>query len=144
MFKAIYHKVKFRSKSSTFFLISCFMICFFILSQFSYLSLNKPVSKKIDFFADVKNAKYPSQFHFATTPSVEYVISINQLEDSEDDNEQKGSHVICDDISRKFSKIEQNYSSILRSRYSQFALSIHKRSDIPYFVLHHSWKTHIS
>jgi len=117
---------------------------FFLNNQHSFFSLNNSISKKIDFFTNVKNAKYPAQFHFANIPSVESVISINQLEDSEDDNEQKVSSVICDHFSQKFFKSEHNYSNTLRSRYTQFALSVQKRSDIPYFILHHSWKTHIS
>jgi hypothetical protein len=144
MFKATNHKIEFKSKSSTFFLISCFLISFFLLNQISYFSLSKSVSKKIDFFADVKNAKYPSQFHFATIPSVESVITVNLLEESEDDNKQKTSQDLSDIIYQKFSKNEHNYSSVLRSRYLQFVLSIHKRSDIPFFILHHSWKTHLS
>jgi hypothetical protein len=147
MSKTIQHKIAFNSKSLNVLLISCFfiLVSFFLHNQHSFFNLNKSIGKKnIEFFTNVKNAKYPAQFHFATNPSVESVITIDQLEDSEDDNEQKGSKVNCADILQKFSKNEHNYSSILRCRYLQFALSIQKRSDIPYFILHHSWKTHIS
>jgi hypothetical protein len=146
MSKTIQHKIASNSKSLNVLLISCFFIVvsFFLHNQHSFFNLNKSIGRKIDFFTDVKNAKYPTQFHFATTPSIESVINVNQLEDTEEDNEQKSSQVICDEFSQNFLKNEHSYSNILRSRYSQFALSIHKRSQIPYFILHHSWKTHIS
>ena len=146
MSKTIQHKIASNSKSLNVLLISCFFIVvsFFLHNQHSFFNLNKSIGKKIDFFTNVKNAKYPTQFHFAITPSIESVINVNQLEDTEEDNEQKSSQVICDEFSQNFLKNEHSYSNILRSRYSQFALSIHKRSQIPYFILHHSWKTHIS
>ena len=145
MSKTIQHKISFNSKSLNVLLISCFFIVVsFFHNQNSFLNFNKSISKKIDFFTDVKNANYPAQFHFSTNPLVESVINIDQLEDSEDENEQKGSQVNCADILQNFSKNEHNYSSILRSRYLQFALSFQKRSDIPYFILHHSWKAHLS
>lgn len=39
---------------------------------------------------------------------------------------------------------ELQYSSSLLSRFLQLATSIHNRSTVPCFVLHHSWKSELS
>nr|WP_294905270.1 hypothetical protein [uncultured Lacibacter sp.] len=36
------------------------------------------------------------------------------------------------------------YTSCLQSRFSQFASTVDNRSTIPFFVLHHSWKSYLS
>ncbi|NCU05183.1 MAG: hypothetical protein GXC73_14485 [Chitinophagaceae bacterium] len=36
------------------------------------------------------------------------------------------------------------YISGLQSRFLQFASTVDNRSTIPFFILHHSWKTHLS
>lgn len=149
MSKIINHNVEFNPKSSKVLFVSYFfiLVCFvslFLQNQTSFLSFNKSYSQKKAFLIEVKKAKQPAQFHYAEFPKVESVITINLLEESEDDNKQKVSQDLSDIIYKKFSKNEHNYSSVLRSRFLQFALSIHKRSDIPFFILHHSWKAHLS
>ncbi len=149
MLKNNSHNIESKSKSSNVLLISYFFIivCFISLclqNQNSFLGLNKSFSQKIAFLTEVKNAKYPSQFHYSEFPSIESVITINQLEDSEDDNERSVSRDYLENNYQQFSKNEHNYSSMLRSRYMQFALLVHNKSDIPFFILHHSWKSYIS
>ena len=65
--------------------------------------------------------------------------------EEEDDNERKNSSDVCGDyfVSRH-SSTECDPTNFLKSRYLQLASSANKRSSVPLFILHHSWKGYLA
>lgn len=65
-------------------------------------------------------------------------------EDSEENDTQNNWEEPNDHSDRKFSTEELLYTSYLKSLYVQLASSIQGQSQVPRFILHHSWKSFLA
>ena len=96
----------------------------------------------------------PHSWHLFTSSHISFhqILAPDPLEwemefaEEEEDNSRKASN----STAHKYYLIENSsfndlfYISGLRSRFLQFASTVDNRSTIPFFILHHSWKTHLS
>lgn len=85
-------------------------------------------------------AQFFSHFPFESAP-IGQEMEMEVLEE----DETKNSHdAYCTAFVQTYSSDEILYTSSLRSRFLQLATSIHNRSTVPFFILHHSWKSYLS
>ncbi|QNA43050.1 hypothetical protein [Lacibacter sediminis] len=71
-----------------------------------------------------------------------------EMEFVEEDDEHNNRKISVDDYRTQFSKTHSSdelaYATGLKSRYLQLTSSVSKRPSIPFFILYHSWKSHLS
>lgn len=61
----------------------------------------------------------------------------------EDDLHHDVDHIFTT-TANKSSLQERLYTSFINSRYQTLASSLYSKVEVPYFILHHSWRNHIS
>ncbi|MEJ8818581.1 hypothetical protein [Lacibacter sp. H407] len=84
--------------------------------------------------------QFSSHFPFESAP-IGQEMEMEVLEE----DETKNSHdEYCTAFVQTYSSDEILYTSSLKSRFLQLATSIHNRSTVPFFILHHSWKSYLS
>lgn len=141
----LYLSVKAAFKYSLF-LIFVFAFSLQQFSAFAYTQLAENTKQE-------NGSRLHSQQIFSN-PQISYHLPIQPnplewemefLEEEDDYNNRKTS---ADDCRNHFSKThssdELEYTTGLKSRYLQLTSSVSNRPSIPFFILYHSWKSHLS
>lgn len=133
----------------------CLILLFafaFSLQQFTAFAYLRDAAST----ANTNNSKPPSwhlftsshiSFHQFTEPDpLEWEMEFNDEDDEGNNSNRKLNssttykYYQADDVAFN----EQLYTSCIQSRFLQFVSTANDRSTIPFFVLHHSWKSHLS
>lgn len=81
-------------------------------------------------------------YHLPISSNLQYEMEVVE---EENDNERKNSN---DDGRTYFlsnhASTETDHTNFLKSRYLQLASSANRRSAVPLFILHHSWKSYLA
>lgn len=67
-----------------------------------------------------------------------------EVEVTEEDDLHHDVDHLSGTTAHKFSLEERLFTSFINSRYLTLASSLHSKVEVPYFILHHSWRNHIS
>lgn len=122
---------------------------FFLLQQSTVLLMvhatqNKPSS----LFSPLSNLRLPSGNNLlsASAPMKKYALLQMdiEVEVSEVDDEQHDYNYRWHSNSHRFAFEEVVYTSCIKSRYQRLFLSLYEKEGVPLFILHHSWRNHIS
>ena len=128
----------------------CLLLLFtfaFSLQQFSafaYTQLAESSTKENNPALHAQRLFNSSQlsYHLPISSNLQYEMEVVE---EENDNERKNSG---DEGGTYFlsrhSSIEYNHTNFLKSRYLQLASSANRRSAVPLFILHHSWKSYLA
>ena len=129
------------------FRFSMLLILALSLSSFSHkniLSIGSCADKKNVFQIETRNiyeTTYSSSIPFQFGQPSIFVEAV--VEDTEDEL-QTPSPQSCNTLSQKVLLEEIAYTIFLKSRYLGLAISLNRQSEIPYFILHHSWRNQIA
>ena len=116
---------------------------FFLIqqSQSTATFTNSPSYKNVS--SALNNLTNADQFHFSSMPSSELFPSTMEMEVAEDDE-----HACEQESFNHFSQqsfiYDHAFDCIIRSRYLQLTFSAQQRPEVPFFILHHSWKNYIA
>ena len=94
---------------------------------------------------DNKKASLKTNLHLtAQLPAESYPLHADMELTAEDDEDKK---VTADEFRNPYAynhiKRELNYTTYLKNRFSQLELSVAHQPVIAYFLLYHSWKSHL-
>lgn len=119
-----------------------FLFAFSIQQLYAFSFLNKTSSGNKS-LSELRDLKSSSRNHIAEFTPDNHVLLSLLAEESEDDDEESGELNFYNNLNNKFADDNHLYGKILRSRYLQFASSVSKQKEIPYFILYQCWKLHI-
>lgn len=88
-----------------------------------------------------QSATHASQDHLsATMPAPSSTASVD-MEVTEDEDDLGNEKDVLTCFLQKNTAEGLSYEGVLRIRYLQLAFSVHKQTAVPFFILHHSWKS---
>lgn len=112
------------------------LIVLFLIQQLSFASIHIPGdhNSSLLHYTEKKPLK-------PGAPCIAFDIEVEVVEEDDVDHLDSGSNCI---LTIHYTLIREFHTSALNCRYRQFECPTHWQVDRPLFMLHRSWKTHLS
>jgi hypothetical protein len=108
-----------------------------LIQQFAFASLHNSL-----FFGGIHSTQLQFTAKLPAKPGAVLVnLDVEVAEEDEVQHPEQKSHA---DLSTLYTILRRLYCSTVNNSYLSQAYAIEAREDIPLFLLHHSWKTHLS